>query len=164
VAQGIGHLAALAEETAAMDMNRVTVVGHSAGGHLALWAAKHGQEQVRISAAVGLAAVSDLRLAHELHCGSGAVEALLGGSPEERPQRYEAASPAELLPLGVKQLLIHGTYDEDVPIEISRRYARAADAAGDDVYFIELANASHMDFVDPKSEAHAVLCRWLGDQ
>jgi acetyl esterase/lipase len=164
VAEGIGHLAALADDTDAMDLNRVTVVGHSAGGHLALWSAKHAQERVKIAAAVGLAAVSDLRLAHQLHCGNGAVEALLGGSPEDQPLRYDTASPAELLPLGVKQLLIHGTYDEDVPVEISRRYARAAGAAGDEVCFIELADASHMDFVDPESEAHTVLCRWLKDQ
>ncbi len=58
-------------------------------------------------------------------------------------------------------MLIHGTQDEDVPIEISRRYCEAAAAAGDDVHLIELAAAAHMDFVDPATEAHAVLCRWL---
>ncbi|HWJ34736.1 MAG TPA: alpha/beta hydrolase [Steroidobacteraceae bacterium] len=160
VGAGIDHLATLAAETDAMDLSRVTVVGHSAGGHLALWSA--GQPtRVRLSAAVGLAPVADLRLAYELRCGNGAVETLLGGSPDQRPLRYRTTSPAEMLPLGVKQLLIHGTCDEDVPVEISRRYARAAEAAGDDIRFIELENASHMDFVDPESEAHAILCRWL---
>jgi acetyl esterase/lipase len=160
VATGIDLLATLAMESGALDLNRVTVVGHSAGGHLALWAAAQTR-RFRIAAAVGLAAVSDLRLAYELGCVKGAVASFLGGSPEEFAQRYRTASPAEMLPLGVKQLLIHGTPDEDVSVEISRRYAKAAAAAGDDVDFIELASANHMDFIDPTSEAHATLCSWL---
>lgn len=160
VATGIDHLVGLAAESGALDLDRVSLVGHSAGGHLALWAAAQPRG-FAISAVVGLAAVADLRFAHELGCGNGAVESFLGGSPEEFAQRYRATSPAEMLPLGVKQLLLHGTTDEDVPVAISRRYARAAKAAGDDIDFIELAAASHMDFVDPASEAHATWCRWL---
>lgn len=77
------------------------------------------------------------------------------------PSRYKAASPAAMLPLGVAQVLIHGTHDEDVPVAVSRRYAKAAHAAGDTVSYIELPRAAHMDFVDPTTEAHAALCRWL---
>jgi acetyl esterase/lipase len=143
----------------------VSVVGHSAGGQLALWAAaadgEYGPRRVRVTAAVGLAPVADLRWAFERRCGHGAVENLLGGSPEDYPRRYREASPAERLPLGVRQLVLHGTSDEDVPVEISRRYAKAAAAAGDDVTFKELPDTPHMDFVDPESDATAVLFEWL---
>jgi acetyl esterase/lipase len=185
VAAGIDHLAILAAQGHPLDLNRVAVVGHSAGGHLALWAAKrdaqsglqsgsrsgvqsgvHGAAawqpaRVRIAAAVGLAPVADLDLAYELRCGNGAVEDFIGGSPEALPERYRTASPAALLPLGVRQLVVHGIDDEDVPVEVSRRYTRAARDAGDDINYVELALAAHMDFADPASAAHAEVCRWL---
>src|SRR5450631_1090091 len=169
VGAGVDHLATLAERGEPLDLDRVSVVGHSAGGHLALWCALKGvgrgdgfqPTRVKVSAAVGLAAVADLALAHELHCGNGAVEDFLGGSPVEVAARYRSTSPAEMLPIGVKQLLVHGSIDIDVPVVISRRYAAAAAAAGDDVNFIELADAGHMDFIDPSSTAHAAWCRWL---
>ena len=85
----------------------------------------------------------------------------MGGSPLELAGRYRTTSPAQMLSLGVRQLLLHGTDDEDVPVEIARRYAGAAKAAGDDIQFVELPAAHHMDFVDPASAAHAALCRWL---
>jgi acetyl esterase/lipase len=169
VGAGIDHLATLVQSGEPIDLNRVTVVGHSAGGHLALWCALKDKvrgdgfqpKRVKISAAVGLAAVADLALAHELRCGNGAVADFLGGSPIEVPARYRSTSPAEILPIGVKQLLIHGSIDVDVPVVISRRYAAAAAAAGDDVSFIELADAGHMDFIDPSSDAHVAWCSRL---
>jgi acetyl esterase/lipase len=171
VGTGIDHLAALAADGVPLDLSQITVVGHSAGGHLALWCAcrdrganDYQPTRVSIAAAVGLAPVADLELACQLGCGNGAVADFLGGSPAEQPARYRTTSPAALLPLGVKQLLIHGTPDEDVPIEISQSYARAAAAAGDDVTLLELKSASHMDFVDPASAAHAALFDWLSRQ
>jgi acetyl esterase/lipase len=169
VGAGIDHLTMLAEEGVPIDLDRVTVVGHSAGGHLALWCALKDKvrgdgfqpKRVKVSGAVGLAAVADLALAHELHCGNGAVENFLGGSPAQVAARYRTTSPAEMLPLGVKQLLVHGSIDIVVPVVISRRYAAAATAAGDDVTFIELAGAGHMDFIDPSSDAHAAWCSRL---
>jgi acetyl esterase/lipase len=164
-AAGIEHIAALAAGGMCIDAGDVTLVGHSAGGHLVLWAAaqiaRARRSNLRLRSVVGLAPVADLRLAYELRCGNGAVADLLGGSPAEVSARYDSASPATLLPLGVRQLLVHGTHDEDVPVEISRRYVTAAAGAGDDVEFIELVSASHMDLVDPTSAAHASLCAWL---
>jgi dipeptidyl aminopeptidase/acylaminoacyl peptidase len=66
-----------------------------------------------------------------------------------------------MLPLDVLQLLIHGTSDDVVPVEIARSYVQAARAAGDRVEMLELSDTGHMDFLDPSSAAHAALCDWL---
>jgi len=94
--------------------------------------------------------------------GNSAVGELLEGSPDQQPIRYAAASPIALLPLGVKQLIVHGAADEALPIEVARNYAQVAQAAGDSIQFSELRAAGHMDHLDPSSEAHFTLCRWLG--
>lgn len=141
-----------------VDAARVVAVGHSAGGHLALWlAARHrlaaGQPgagpRVRPCGAVAQAAVSDLARAAGGGLGDGACEALLGGTPEDVPERYAAASPAALLPLGVPVLLVHGDLDDDVPPEQSQAFARAARAAGDPVELVEFAGAGHFDVIEP---------------
>lgn len=167
VAAGIDHLALLAGEDADLDLDRVAAVGHSAGGHLALWAGgRHRSSiapapRVSVRAAVGLAPIADLALAYEQSVGGEVVAELLGGTPRELPERCRAGSPIEMLPLGVRQLILHGTADDAVPIELSRRYARAASTAGDAVELVELPGAGHMEFLDPASDAHAVLARWM---
>ena len=170
VALGIDHLATLAATTSTkLDLGRVIVVGHSAGGHFALWSAARDDKshvlrrpaRVLPIAAAGMAAVVDLARTFELNSGNSAVGQLLDGSPGQRPERYAAASPIALLPLGVKQLIIHGTADAALPVEIARVYARAAEAAGDNIQYRELLGVGHMDFLDPNSEAHATLCAWL---
>lgn len=172
VATGVEHLSQLVAHGADLDLGRVVVVGHSAGGLLALWSAGRQRadrrspvpRRVRISAVVGQAPVADLVRARDLALGGGVVEELLGGSPADRPDRYRAASPHLMLPLDVPQLLIHGTEDDAVPIDISREYARAARAAGDPVELMEITGAGHMEFLDPASAAHSVLCDWLARQ
>lgn len=169
VAAGVDHLATVATEVSALDLARVVIVGHSAGGQLALWAAGRRPDEnsvnrvqrVRPIGVAALAAVSDLANACELACGNGAVSELLGGSQLQLSQRYAVASPLELLPLGKRQLIVHGSADLAVPVQMSRRYAQAALAAGDDVQYHELPDAGHMDYLDPDTEAHAVLCKWL---
>jgi pimeloyl-ACP methyl ester carboxylesterase len=136
---------------------------------LALWSAARGCREselrrpvrVRPCTAAGLAPVLDLAGAFASDAGKGAVGELLGGSPEERPGRYAEASPLSLLPLGVDQLVVHGAADDVLPVETARTYARAAVAAGDTIRYSELPQAGHMDFLDPSSDAHGVLCRWL---
>jgi len=169
VLAGIDRLTGFAADGIDLDLDRVVVSGHSAGGHLALWAAarergeKSGERtgRCRISAVVGQAPVADLQRAFELRAGGSAVSELLGGTPTQRAERYRWASPRARLPLNVPQLLIHGTSDDVVPIEISRGYIQAARAAGDRAELVELPGAGHMEFLDPASPAHAVLCHWL---
>ena len=156
------HLRALAAEYR-LDLGRVAAVGHSAGGHLALWLAARrtfppdhplaAPDPVPVRGAVALAGVCDLRLGHRLRLGGGAVARLLGGPPEAVPDRYAAASPAELVPLRVPQALVHGTADVAVPVAVSRAYRAAAAAAGDAVDLAELDGVDHFGLIDPESPA-----------
>ncbi len=143
-----------------LDLTRVVALGHSAGGHLALWLAGITRvprdsaifvpDPLPLRAVVSLAGVSDLRRAWELHLSSGVVDEFIG-SPMVFPERYTAASPMELVPLGVRQFLLHGTADENVPFEISQRYYDAARARGDDVTLVPLPDVGHFELIDPES-------------
>jgi acetyl esterase/lipase len=162
-----------------LDLQRVVPIGHSAGGHLALWLAARpriplfvnnsplaGSQQpgnneetatpLMLAGAISLAGVVDLEMAWRLHLSNGAVVELLGGSFADVPERYAAASPAAMLPLGVPQVLIHGTNDDNVPLQVSQAYTNAARAANDPVTYIELAGVDHFDVIDPHSHAWAI--------
>jgi acetyl esterase/lipase len=161
VAAGIDVLAGLAASRS-LDLGRVVTVGHSAGGHLALWAAARpglpdgapgARPAVAVTGAVSLAGVCDLAAAARDGVGGSAVRRLLGGGPERVPERYALASPAERLPLRVSQVLVHGDEDRLVPVEQSRRYAAAARAAGDACELVELPGVEHFALIDPRSPA-----------
>ena len=127
-------------------------VGHSAGGHLALWlAAERGA-----TLAVAQAGVVDLNEAWRLGLSANVTAELLGGSPRDVPERYAAASPAARLPLGVAQLLVHGRRDDTVPVEMSRAYAQRAREAGDDVELVE-TDEGHFECLDPSSASWAAI-------
>ena len=126
-----------------LDRERVVLVGHSAGGHLVLWGAKGAGLPV-----VALAAVSDLRESAERVGPDGAVARFLGGMPSEIPERYEEASPRELLPLGVPQILVHGDADDGVPYAQSVSYV---DAAGGEADLVTLHGAGHFEPIDPQA-------------
>jgi acetyl esterase/lipase len=130
-------------ETYPLDPGRISLIGHSAGGQLALWAANRARLPV-----VALAAVSDLRESAERVGPEGAVARFLGGMPGDVPDRYAAASPRELLPLGVRQILLHGDADPDVPFEQSAAYA---EAAADEAELVALEGAGHFEPIDPAS-------------
>ena len=98
---------------------------------------------------------------HAAGLGDGAVELFLGGSPTEVPDRYRLASPRALLPLGVRQYIIHGDGDVVVPARFSQAYSASAHSAGDDIRFDILPGVDHMAFLEPASAAHQQLRRWL---
>jgi acetyl esterase/lipase len=160
-AAGISHLTRLPAEGLDLDLDRVVVVGHSAGGHLALWAARSALTRIRVAAVVGLAPITDLARAFAERLGGGAVAELVGGSPDQVARRYLEASPSRRLPLSVRQLILHGDADCAVPVAHSRDYVRAARAAGDDVELAELVGHGHMEFLDPAGAAFETMLGWV---
>lgn len=168
VSVGIDHLAALKAQGIGLDLDRVVTVGHSAGGHLALWLAGPRRlldgeptPRVRVMAAVGQAPAADLKSVYEFNCSNGVARELIGGTPQEFPERYTTGSPSALLPLGVPQLVLHGTADDCVPFEIGRDYAAAAREAGDPVDYVEFAGMGHFEHLDPKGKAWGKVIEWL---
>jgi acetyl esterase/lipase len=179
VAAGIDHLHELAPpggghpvdgEPGPLDLSRVVAIGHSAGGHLAVWAATRpdlpdgapgASPRVRVTAAVAQAGVVDLRLAWQWRLSEGVVRELLGGPPEERDERYGLASPADHPPVGVPLLLVHGAEDEIVPPAMSRRFAGAAAAAGCACDLEVLDGEDHFGHLDPANPLWQRVVEWL---
>jgi acetyl esterase/lipase len=125
------------------DPLRTVVLGHSAGGHLALWVAA---EIPDLSAVIGLAPVASL---HQT-LSDNAVAGLMGGTPAQFPDRYTYGDPAR--PTPVPRVLIHGTADDIVPIALSCDYAASA-------RLIEIPGADHFAVIDPQHAAWHVLLR-----
>ncbi len=134
---------------------RLVTIGHSAGGHLALWAAA---QQLGVTHAVSQAGVVDLAEAIRLKLSRGVARELLGDDPDG--ERLRRASPAELLPLGVPQLLVHGARDDIVPSAMSEAYAARARELGDDVETAILP-CGHFEHIDPRSQAWRTVRDWL---
>lgn len=132
-----------------LDLKRVVLMGHSAGGQLALCLASHA---ANIRGVIALAAVCDLRRAWDLRLSNNAAGDFLGGSPDEVPEHYAEASPIEL-PISAQQRLIHGVEDQIVPIELSRRYAEEKIKRGEHVKLTEIAGAGHFELIDPRTPA-----------
>jgi acetyl esterase/lipase len=173
VAAGCDYVAMLAKGYP-LDLNRVIAMGHSAGGHLAFWLAgrQHVPEmspidsprpKVALRGVIALAGAVDLRLtcdlsgyltfAHDKH----EVYNLMGGSPAEFGDRYRAGNPGDLLPLGVPQVLIQGSEDDQIPPELPGRWAEMARRQGDIVEVVMIPSADHFDVIDPQSKAWATV-------
>lgn len=141
-----------------IDMDQpIQVAGHSAGAQLAMCLATH---EPRVARVLLLAGVLDLRRAWELHLSNDAVVEFLGGTPEQAPEHYRAASPMELpLRTGkapgsrtLSETVLHGTNDDVVPIEFSRQYVEHRRKLGGIVEFVELPGADHYDLIDPAAK------------
>jgi acetyl esterase/lipase len=140
---------AFARERAAQnggDPSRTVVLGHSAGGHLALWVAAEIRD---LAGVIGLAPVACLRQAFTRALSENAVADLMSGGPDDVPERYAYGDPARSTP--VPRVLIHGDADDIVPIALSRAYAAPARV-------IEIPGADHFALIDPQQSAwHIVL-------
>ena len=144
-----------------LDLSRVISIGHSAGGHLALWLAArsripatselYAKDPLRLVAAVNLDGPGDLKAmlaAQQTICGRPVITELMGGSQEERAERYRAASPAELLPIGIRVESFTGRAFGAQ----NAAYEAAAKHAGDTMEATTIAGAGHFAFIDPQSE------------
>ncbi|MYC55316.1 MAG: alpha/beta hydrolase [Chloroflexi bacterium] len=149
-----------------IDLGRVISLGHSAGGHLALWLAGRRRipagnllyrtDPVPIPAALALAPLCDIASAWQRGaCGEALLE-VMGGSPADAPANYRAGSPAQLLPLGARQLLLVGEHDNDILSE-AQEYTQAAVAHGDPARLLVLPGAGHFEIVDVRSAAWRVV-------
>ena len=140
-----------------VDLARTVVVGHSAGGHLALWLGSRSRLPAGVPGAgpavpppalvVAQAPVADLATAARLRLGAGAVEALLGGQAADRPERLAVADPLGLLPTGVPTVCVHGEGDDVVPIDQSEAYVTRA---GGSARLVRLPGG-HLEHLDPAS-------------
>ena len=164
VATGIDALAGLGEPR--LDLTRVVGVGHSAGGQLALWAA--GRPDLPAGApgadpVVTLTHVIALTPVASLAAVGRFAHALMGGTPEDVPDRYQQADPMRRIPLRIPVLLLHPVDDNTVPVRQSQRYAERARAAGADVTLIEPERGGHRAPIDPPSQSWRLAARWLED-
>jgi acetyl esterase/lipase len=151
------------------DRDRTAIVGHSAGGHLALWlvgshrvsksSPLHDNPRRNIGGAISLAGVSDLRLAWRQRLGHGIVTQLMEGTPDEYPDRYDAGSPIELLPMGARQVLVHGVADDIVPVSQSEAFVQRAEKLGDRPALVKLDGTAHFELIDPESKAWPSVAR-----
>lgn len=168
VAAATDHVNALAKRHP-IDASRVIALGHSAGAHLALWTAAraklapgsalYGVSPLPLRGVVALGGPADLRALAGMNriCGRGTLEQLAGGTIEAVPDHYTQVSPAALLPLGVRQILVTGSDDRLVPTRLLAPYASAAKSAGDRVELSEVAGANHRDLIVPDSDAWPVV-------
>jgi acetyl esterase/lipase len=155
VAAGIDALAGLD----GLPTGTLLTLGHSAGGHLAAWAAGRTDLAVPVTGVVSQAGVLDLVRAHELDLGNGAVRALLGHPPGPADAAYD---PHQQLPLDVPVRCVHGSGDTIVPVEISERYVAAASDAGGDAT-LTTVDGDHFVVIDPGSDAWLRTLRLLDD-
>jgi acetyl esterase/lipase len=139
------------------DPTKILVLGHSAGGQLALCLAAHEQSVTRV---ISLAGVVDLQRAYQLHLSNDAVVEFLHGRPNEVPDHYREADPIQLSIPQARQTLIHGSADDIVPPDFSRDYVSATQrravkekALRENVRLVEIAGAGHFDLIDPRTEA-----------
>lgn len=165
VSSAVDYLRTLAK-THPLDLKRVVIVGHSAGGHLALWAAGRARlpkgsplstpDPLKVRGALNLAGPGNLRSIFPFQkevCGGTPITRLFGGTPEEVPDRYRIGSPAEMLPLKVEQVLITGAQDHAVPPKYGREYEKEARQRGDKVKMLVVENAGHFEVIAPGTAA-----------
>lgn len=151
-----------------LELSRVVVVGHSAGGHLAAWLAARrrlspegplfARDPLPIAGVVSLGGLPDLkadRAASDAACGPEVIDALIGPPNPSHPDVYADTSPAERLPLGVPEAVVNGAEDPLAPPWLGKAYARRLRVAGDPVTFVQVPKTGHVELIAPGSAAWA---------
>ncbi|CAN5770516.1 alpha/beta hydrolase [soil metagenome] len=173
VALAVDHVRSLAAQFPRLDTTRVVLMGHSAGGQLAVWAAsrtaadasgplQQAGPPLAVAGVVSLAGITDLAQYGATSSGcNGAVTPLMGGDPSTVPDRYRAVSPVERVPLRMPVRLVHGDADAIVPVAQSRDFDARNRAAGGASEVFVIAGAGHFDLVAPSAEAWATVLRAL---
>ncbi len=147
-----------------LDTKRVMALGHSAGGHLALWAAARGRlskssplwrpDPLKIRTVISLGGIGDLESQADVFagaCGAEPIPAIIGKATREAP--YADTSPAELAPTGARVVMISGAFDHVMPPFTGRAFVAKLRKAGDSADVIALPDAGHYDVVIPTTEA-----------
>lgn len=146
------------------------VTGHSAGGHLALWAASRKKlkkedelylpHPLAVAGVVPLAGIPDLEGAIRFKICEGSPMQLMGGSAEAFPSRYREGSPKHQVPLGVPQIFISGSHDTIVPFQYVQDYVNFAKGKGEkNIFLWEFDDAAHFEVVFPETNAGSSLSR-----
>lgn len=131
-----------------VDATRVAIMGHSAGGQLALCLAA---SRPRVRAVISLAGVVDLLHAYELHLSHDAVVEFLGGPPDRVPDQYKRADPMQISVKEVEQVLFHGLLDDTVPPDFSRAYVARKKQEQENVWLVEIPGIGHDELIDPRT-------------
>lgn len=147
-----------------LDLSRVVAIGHSAGGQMALWLAArrklpsssplHSANPLPLAGVVALGGPGDLYEFNQYGdamCGEGTVPKLLGGTPEQVPERWRDASPSSWLPLGVPHVMLAGESDRIMPRANLDAWASKARAAGDQVDVVVIPKAAHHEVMSPRA-------------
>ncbi len=169
IGRAIDHLRHLAP-TYTLDLSRVAVLGHSAGGHLAMWAGARQRipatsalqipNPLSLRGVINLAGTIDMRenIAHmEAECGDAVVSGMMGGAPPAVPARYREVSANAMVPLGVQQVLVWGEHENFVPLPLAKRHVDAATTAGDRARLIVVPATGHFETASPRSSAWPTL-------
>ena len=161
VGRGVDYLRTLAKEYP-LDLDHVVIVGHSAGGNLAMWAAARARvpaaspismpNPLPVRGVIDLAGPVDLTAnidGYQALCRDTVITSLLGGTPSSVADRYAQASPIKLVPFGVPQVVVIGEHEDFVPRPLMEAYVKAATQSGDKVKLIVIPGVGHFEIASP---------------
>lgn len=160
IAVGGDYVSELAK-TFSLDLSRVIVAGHSAGGHLALWFANRPSRfrtgnEIALHGVLGLAPAPDLAHLHGSELCGSVIDTLMGGSPREFPERYAEGSGIDRMPSGIAQHIILGTHDESWTPQ-GERYVEAAKGREVPLSVTYAPLSGHFEMIDPDSSTWSLV-------